>query len=220
MVCQIVPEAEVLKGVVQLPTIIRRDSVHHGCLPGQLDGCPGKPAILIETPVADNLEILDGVLLIGIAIVKAVHHAGALDRDLGYTVYYRRLRNARGLEDGGYYVDDMGELLPNLTLGLDAVGPVNHCAVACAAEVAGNLLGEGEGGIKGDGPTDGHVSVGGGSAPFVEVGELFLRGFWNAVEEVSPVPVTGLISLWAGTVIATDVNHQGVVQGAEVIDRF
>ena len=37
---------------------------------------------------------------------------------------------------------------------------------------------------------------------------------------MSPVPVTGLISLWAGTVIATDVNHQGVVQGAEFIDRF
>ena len=214
MVCQIVPEAEVLKGVVQLPTIIRRNGVHHGCLPGQLDGCPGKPAILIETPVADNLEILDGVLLIRVAIVKAVHHAGALDRDLGYAIHHRRLGNARGLEDRGYHVDDMGELLPNFTLGLDAVGPVNHCAVACAAEIAGNLLGEGEGGIKGDGPTDGHVCVGGGSAPFVEVGELLLRGFRNAVEEMSPVPVTGLIALRAGTVIATDVNHQGVIQRA------
>ena len=154
------------------------------------------------------------------SIVKAIHHAGALYRDLRHAIHHGRLRDACDLEDGGHYVDDMGELFPNLTLGLDAIGPVNHCAVACAAEVAGNLLGEGEGRVKGDGPTNGHVCVGGGSAPFVEVGELLLRGFRNAVEEVSPVPVTGLISLRAGTVIATDVNHQGVVQGAEVIDRF
>ena len=77
-----------------------------------------------------------------VRIIEAVDHAGALNGDLRYAINHRWFRDTGCLEDGGNHIDDMGELLADFPLGLDAIGPVNHRAVSSAAKVPCNLFGE------------------------------------------------------------------------------
>src|SRR5262245_57047151 len=132
--------AEVVGHVVQLPLILV-EIVTADVLPRQAAMARGRdPAVAVDRPVAEHLEILRVASLLGACIVEAIQHADALDRLLGDAVDDGRLLDCCCLQYCRHDVDDILELLTNTALVLDPLWPGDHQWVAGAAKVRGDLL--------------------------------------------------------------------------------
>ena len=84
-------------GVVQLPDVVIEGGRFRRQLPR--DGVAGdrRPAVVVDAAVAEHLEVLDGVLVLGVPVVEAVEHARAFHRRLLDALDVGRLRHARRL---------------------------------------------------------------------------------------------------------------------------
>ena len=102
-------------------------------------------------------------------------------------------------------------------LALMPVRPVQHHAVARAAEVAGDLLGPLERRVARPGPADGEVREGRGAAPVVDVAHHLVGLADDAVERHHLVVGAFRSAFGAGAVVADDVEEERVV---ELADRF
>src|SRR5262249_7603580 len=97
------------------------------------EGAYGAPSVVIDRTVREHLEVL-GVVLAGRAsVVECVREAHALDGRLGHAANDGRRVDAERVEHGGYHVDRMGVLMPDLAFGLDPLGPVHQEGVGYAA---------------------------------------------------------------------------------------
>ena len=81
----------------------------------------------------DHLEILRSAARFRIGIGERRSEAGPLHRRLGDSVDRRRALHAEDIEYGGNHVDHVGELRADLTLRLDALGPVDDQGYGNAA---------------------------------------------------------------------------------------
>ena len=122
----------------------------------------GHPAVVIERPIAEHLEILGLVRRgrIGVGLVEGVGQAHALDRRLGDAVDLLRRADAGHFEDGRNDIDDVVELVADAAGVGDVTRPGDGHAVADAAEVGRDLLGPLVGRAHRPGPADRHVGIG------------------------------------------------------------
>ena len=103
---------------------------------------------------------------------------------------------------------------------LDALRPVDHHAVARAAEVGRHLLGPGERRIERHRPAGRHVREGFRTAPLVDERDQILHLLGDAVEVGHLVVHADEAALGAGAVVAGDVDEHGVVELADVRQRL
>jgi hypothetical protein len=139
--------AEVLGHVVKFPPVLVEGIGPRLGLPGGLVHGPGHPAVVVDGPVAEDLEVLRGVPVLRLRVVEGIGHADPLDGALLEPVDLLRLRQAARLQDRRGDVDDVVELAPHFVLRLDPLRPVNDHPIASAAEARGHLLGPGERGV-------------------------------------------------------------------------
>ena len=226
--------AEVVGQVVQLPGVLlrvvgsrgeprhrRRRKVPRDAV--ELAG--GPPAVLVDRPVAEDLEVLHGVALLGVRVLEGVEEARPLHRLLGGPVHDRGLGDTGRFEDRRPDVDDVGELGAQPAGVLDPLRPGDHRAVARAAEVGGALLAPLERRVprpRPGGRVVRRVRVG---APGVEPAvlldqrELLLGGQDEPVVHRQLVEGAGQRSLHARAVVPEDVDDERVVELAQLLDR-
>ena len=216
--------AEVPGQVVELEhLVVQGVGVRHTeGLPGRtVDLCAEQPAVVVQRPLAHHLEVLGLVVRrrLGVGGVEGVEEAGALDRRLLDAVDLLGRGDAGGLEDGGHDVDHVDELLAQSALVLDARRPGHHHVLVDAAEPGSVLLEPVERRVEGPGPSGRHVVVGFLGAPNVVELHLHVDGqLTEAIEERDLVGRAKRPALGAGAVVAVDVDDQGVVEPAEVLE--
>ena len=178
----------------------------------------GPPAVLVDRPVTDDLEVLDGVTLRCVRVLEAVEEARPFHRLLRGPVHDLGLRDTGRFEDRRPDVDAVRELGAQPTGVLDPFRPGDHHAVARAAEVGGNLLAPLEGRVprpRPGGRVVRRVRVG---APRVEPAvvldqrELLLGGECDPVLHRQLVERAGDRALQARAVVAEDVDHERVLE--------
>ncbi len=109
---QVVGLGPVLAAVVELPDIVVEGGhLLPPHLPRRAVLGHRAPALVVDAPVAEHLEVLGLVPLGGLGVGEAVDHAGALVGALQHAVDHSRLGKARRLEHGGRNVDHVAELV-------------------------------------------------------------------------------------------------------------
>ena len=185
----------------------------------------GPPAVFVHGAVAVDLEVLLRVALGRGGVVECVQEAGALHRPLLHAVDDRGLRDPGRFQDGRADVDAVRELAAPTAPVLDAARPGDDHAVTRAAQVAGDLLAPREGAVACPGPGRRVVRRGGIGAPgaqaavVLDQGELLSGGERDAVLHRELVERASEGAFHAGAVVAPDVEDQGVVEFAHLLDR-
>src|SRR5262245_37072507 len=100
-----------------------------------------RPAFVIDAAITQHLEVLKRSAARSFRVVEGVAHADALDWPLRHAVDHNRLRQAEHVENRWRDVDHVMPLAPDLTHGLDALGPVDDQAIARATVVRRYLFG-------------------------------------------------------------------------------
>ena len=224
---------EVVRQVVQLPRVLlgvplarsERRERRRRELPRRLVEARARPpAVLVDRPRADHLEVLHGVPLRGVRVVERVEEARAVHRLLLDPVDDLRLRDAGRLENGRPDVDAVRELRAQVAAGLDLAGPGDDHRVARPAQMAGHLLAPLERRVAGPGPGGRDVrrrvvvAPGIDAAVLVDQLELLLGLDVDAVQERHLVERARRRPLEAGAVVAPDVEDQRVVEVAHLLD--
>src|SRR5262249_49906365 len=93
----------------------------------------GDPAIVVDGPVAEHLEILRRVATLGLRLIEGIDHAHAFDWLLGQAIYNGGRGDSGCLQNGWRDVDDVVELRAQAVLFLDALRPRYHQRVPRAA---------------------------------------------------------------------------------------
>ena len=213
---EIVGTTEVIAGIIQLPEIRFERAAWLG-LPGGLVDDAGEPAVVVNRAVAGDFEVLGGAGG-GLDVAETGEQAFAFDGDLRGAVDDLWLGQPGGFEDGGRDVDDVAELLALFAFRSDAFRPVGDHADAGSAEVGSDLFGPHERRVERDRPAGGHVRVGFRAAPFVDEFGHVLNCFRHAVEVGVFVEQSVHAAFGAGSVVARDVEDQGVVELAGFAD--
>ena len=95
---------------------------------------------MVDRPVGHHLEVLRRPRALGLRVVEGVEHRHAFDRLLRDAVDDLRLGDLARFQDRRHDVDDVVELVADLALRLDPLGPVDDQRVAGAAEVQATCL--------------------------------------------------------------------------------
>src|SRR5580698_8272986 len=105
---QIVRLTPVFVGVVELPNVVveRRGYLAYKN-PWRFMSCDRGPALVVNTAVAEHLEVLRLVLLCSLCVVERISHADALDGMLLDAIDEDRLGQAGHLKDGWRNVDQV-----------------------------------------------------------------------------------------------------------------
>ena len=205
-------------GVVELPGVVVQRR-HVGRHPG--DAVPGdrRPALVVDPPVAHDLEVLRLVAARRVGVVEAVPHADPVEGHLLDAVDEGRGGDAGGVQDGGGDVGHVVELGAGLGPGREPGGPVGHHPVAGAPEVGGHLLGPLVRGAGGVGPAHRIVVVGRRRPELVDVGLQELGGLevHALVEHQQLVERAVRGALGTGPVVPDQVEDQGVLQDLELL---
>ena len=137
---EIIGQAEVFRGVVKFPNIILQ-RVFHVVAPRCTVDHTSQPTVVIDSTVAEHLEILRRMTVGCVGILCGIQHAHAGQRYLRHAVHGFRLWQSSGFEHGSRHIVDVMELATDFALGLNTLGPVHHHAVAGTAKICGHLLG-------------------------------------------------------------------------------
>ena len=138
-------------------------------------------------------------------------------------VYTCRHLDTGGGENRRGDVIDVGELFPQTAFVLDPPGPGDHQRVAGAAQVRGHLLDPLKGCGHGPGPAGRVLGVGLGAADDIELGQLHLHGFLQALEGSHVIDTARRATLGTAAIVADDVEKQGIVElagGFQVVNQF
>ena len=107
----------------------------------------------------------------------------------------------------------------NLPFGRDAIGPIEHDAVCGSAVMRSDLLGPLERSVAGPCPANRIMGERTRAAPIVQVRHVDRRILLDAVKRHHLVIGPQRTTFRAGAVIADNVDEQGVVHHAHVIQR-
>ena len=160
-----------------------------------------------------------------VASSKVYSEAGALHRLLLHAVDGRGLGYPGRFQDRRADVDAVRELAALAAAVLDPARPGDDHAVTRAAQVAGDLLAPREGAVAGPGPGRRVVRRGAVGAPGVQAAvlldqrQLLGGGERDAVLHGELVERAGEGAFHAGAVVAPDVDDEGVVEFAHLLDR-
>src|ERR1700761_8813457 len=119
---QVVCLAPVFVGVVELPSVVvecRRFLTLE--YPRRLVPRYCGPALMVDTAIAEHLEVLRLMLLGGLGVVERVTHADAFDRVLLHSVDEGRLGHTCHFQDCWRDVDDVMKLSAELARALDSL---------------------------------------------------------------------------------------------------
>ena len=163
--------APIVLRVVKLPNIvIKRGRLFAREQPWSLVPGYRGPALVVDTAIAEHLEVLRLMTLCRLRIVKRVQHADAFDGVLLHAVHKEGLGKARCFKDCRCNVDDVVELPPHLTLRVAALRPMNNGSIPCSAPVRSYLFGPLVWCVHCVRPAHRIVVVGIGATEFVEPG--------------------------------------------------
>src|SRR5690348_15874189 len=93
------------------------------------------PPIMVDGAIAKHLEILRGMLLRRLCIIKSVDQRHAVKWHLFVAIYHCRERQPGSFKHSGGNVRYMAKLCTVLTSYLSALGPIVDHAIARAAKV-------------------------------------------------------------------------------------
>ena len=175
----------------------------------------GNPAVVIDRPIAEDLEVLDDVRAQSIGVAEAVAHGDALDRLLLDAVDVGRLSDPGRLVDSRHKVDDVVELGAQLAARSQVRRPRDREAVTGAAEVRCDLLHPLERRVERPRPGGIEVVLATRGAEVVDVFEEPLRILGKAVLEGRRAPHPVQRAFGGGPVVAGHVDKQRVVPDAE-----
>src|SRR6266566_6855675 len=154
--------------MVEFPHIFgKRRVLYHQ--PGNGMASTGHPAIVIDSSVAEHLEILRGMSGPGIGIVKSIEKRSSIERPLFGSVDHFRERKTGGFKRGRCDIGYMRKLRTNFTLGFDPLGPMHDHAIARSAKMRCDLLRPLERSVACPGPADRVMGKSNGAAPFIDV---------------------------------------------------
>ena len=178
------------------------------------------PALVVNRAVAEHLEVLRGMpgRRVGVGLVKRVGQARTFDRQLLDTVDRVGRRDTGRLEDRRHDVDDVVELAANVARVADVAGPRDRHALRRAAEMGRYLLHPFERRVECPGPRRRVVREGTFGAPELVPEELILDRHLDAVEGGELVGRAVDHAFGARAIVAADVDDQGVVELAQVLD--
>ena len=174
---------------------------------------------MVDAPVAEHLEVLGRVTVLGVGILERVVHGDASIGLLRDPVHHVRLRQPGGLEQCRDDVDHMVELLADLASCLDAVGPVHHHPVPGATEVRRHLLRPLVRSVHCVRPTDRVVVECRRRADLVEPGKDLVDGFFHTVERFGLVERPVETAFGRCAVVTGDVDDDRVVEHADLLER-
>ena len=229
---EVVGLREVVGQVVELPRVLlgvvgpggeSRDRPRRRVPRDPVELARGPPAVLVDRPVAVDLEVLHGVPLSRGRVVEAVHEARPLHRLLFDPVYDLGLGDAGRFENRRPDVDAVGELGTQGAGVPDPLRPRDDHAVARAAQVGGDLLAPLERSVARPRPGARVVRRERVGAPRVEPAvsvdqrELLLGRQRDPVLHRQLVERAGDRALQARAVIAEDVDHQRVLELAHLL---
>ena len=178
------------------------------------------PSVVVDPPVSEHLEVLGTPFVLCVGIVEGVPHRRTLDRLLPDPSDVLGLRDPGRVEHGGQDIDDVVELVPDLPERPDPCGPVHDEAVAGAAEVRGDLLGPLVRRVHRKRPAD-RVHRKGRRVPDAVYRCMHLRDVVCVAVPDEMLPDGALeATLPRGAVVAQQVEHQGVLEDAELSDRI
>ena len=222
---QVVELGGVLLDVVELPVVpgdhIRRRSGAE--LPRKI--CRGRdrhPALVVDGAIAEHLEVLRGVpgRRVGVRLVPRVRHAHAFDGALLDAVDRIGRRDAGRFEDGRHDVYDVVELAADAAHVLDVAGPRHGHALGRPAEVRRHLFHPLERCVHRPCPACRKVRERPFRAPELVPEKLVLDRHGNAIERGELVRRSVEHAFSARSVVAADVDDQGVVELPEVFDSL
>ena len=95
---------------------------------------------MVDTSVTKHFEILRGVPIGCVFILRSVKHTNAIQRLLRNAVDHLRLRNFRCFQNGGRYVVYMVPLMTDFTFCIKSGRPVHNHAVSGPTEIGSHLL--------------------------------------------------------------------------------
>src|SRR5882724_2141720 len=176
----------------------------------------GDPAIVIDAAITKHLEILSGVRLLSLRIVEGINHRGPVKRPLRCSVHALGERQAGSLQYSRGNIRDMSELGADFSLGFNPRRPMYNYTVRSSAVVRCDLFGPLERSVAGPRPANRIMREGARVAPIVQMRHIDLGGVNNSIQCHHLVIGTFRSTLCAGSVVAHDVNEQGVVQYAHL----
>src|SRR5262249_25396022 len=133
---QIVCLAEILVDVLQFPFEIIRIGLIAAGHPRQPERRrAGHPAILVDSSIANQLEILRAMAGWSVCVVEGVYEANPFEWFLLRTVHHRWRRNPDGFIDRWDNVDDMTKLRSDCTFVLNPRWPRDGQSIPGASEM-------------------------------------------------------------------------------------
>ena len=172
------------------------------------------PAVVVDGPVAEHLEVLGAAVARRVGVVEGVREADAVHGGLRDAPDLGGRLDAEQVEDGRHHVDDVRVLGADLASGRDPLRPGHDERIGRAAAV-GLALPAAERRVARPGPAPGVVVEGAGAADLVDPREALLDRLRRVVEELRLVGRAGRAALGAGAVVGDD-HDQRVVELAEL----
>src|SRR5205809_146585 len=202
--------------MIELPHIFRQWWERYD-QPGNGMAGAGHPAIVIDAAITKHLEILSGMRLLGLRIVEGINHRGPIKRPLRCPVHALGERQAGGLQYSRGNIRDMSELRADFSLDINPRWPMYNYTVRSSAIVRCDLLGPLEWSVAGPRPTNRIMREGARVAPIVQMRHIDLGGVNNSIQCHHLVIGAFRSTFCAGSVVAHNVNEQGVVQYAHFL---
>ena len=162
---------EVRLQVVELPTLlgtVERPALHADPRHPAVEA--GRQiAVVVDAPVAEDLEVLRPVRAGGVRVVERIRHRSAVEGRLRDSVHLGRGLHPGSLQDRGHHVGHVVELSAEPAGVSDPLRPRDGQPVAGAAQVRGHLLHPLEGCILRPGPSHVVMALAGGGPEVVHV---------------------------------------------------
>src|SRR5215813_4866028 len=213
LIGQVDPLAKVLGEVVELPGILSEIS-RPDIDPGQpAVAAAGDPAVMIESAVAEHLEVLRVVLtwIVGVLTTESIGQTHALDWLLRHPIRHGWFGDTHHLKDRRYDIDGVMKLGTDLAAVFNALQPGDDHAIARAAEVRGDLLGPLERRIASPSPAYRVVRRSAWQPELVDAVQHLLEGRLEPIKRHDLVGGTRQRTLGARAVIADDVDDESVL---------
>ena len=214
LIGQVVRLAIIIVQVVELPRMIAEILVagieRIRLLPSGVEEVAGPPSILVDGAIATGGEVLHGMMRRLLRLVESIGEAGSFQRSLRHAIDHRGRRYTGDVIDGWRNVVDVRELRTQSASILDVTRPRDHQWIGGAAQMRCILLGPLKRRTQCPRPCSGIVIHECFAAQQVGGIETRFDGQRLAID----VARIGAIqsAFCAGTVIAEDLQHNGVIR--------
>src|SRR5438067_13868879 len=178
--------------------------------------CARDPAVMVNGAVTKHLEVLGCMPVLSFRIIKSINHRRSVKRKLLGAVHHLRKRQTRSLKHSRCNIYYVAKLWADLTFSFDSFGPMHYHAVAGAAPMRSNLLGPLERSIQSMRPANRIVRESMWTSPVIDMVHHLGCITINAIQRHHLIVSPFGSSFGTGSVIAYNINKQGVIQFTHV----